>query len=472
MTYIDVTPAAGKALLLLGAFDIGSVGYAAEEFFISGTASSYVPKGELGPDGRWDVTPSGTADYTTRIVAITPTDPANFNGTALVEWLNVSGGIDAPAVWMMAHREIVRAGYAYVAVSVQKVGIDGGASLLEMDMSLKAQDPARYGSLHHPGDAFAYDIFSQAGELVRDRGDGVLGGLHPQRVIGIGESQSALFLTTYVNAVDPLARVYDGFLVHSRFGPAGPLDGASLFEGLDSSGGSQEAVEFRPDLRVPLLAVITETDLFGGPAEGYYFARQPDHQRLRVWEIAGAAHADNYTIQVAPIDSGSAPLKDIVAAYAPTNELMGQQLAHFINFAPQHHYVVQAALAALNAWVQTGKEAPGAPPLAVAAEGAAPQPVLDANGLARGGIRTPWVDVPIARTSGVSADEDIMSAIFGSGELFDADTLRRLYPGGAPEYLERFTAALDTAITSGFILAADRAEILELAAATYPGDRP
>ncbi|OBH09724.1 alpha/beta hydrolase domain-containing protein [Mycobacterium sp. E1747] len=469
MTYIDVTPASGKALLLLGAFDIGSVGYAAEEFFISGTASSYAPKGELGPDGRWDVKPSGTADYTTRIVAITPTEPARFNGTALVEWLNVSGGIDAPAVWMMAHREIVRAGYAYVAVSAQKVGIDGGASLLGMDMSLKTQDPARYGGLHHPGDAFAFDIFSQAGELVRDRGDGILGGLHPQRVIGIGESQSAMFLTTYVNAVDPLARVYDGFLVHSRFGPAGPLDGASLIEGLESSPGSQQAVKFRPDLRVPLLTVITETDLFGHVPLGYYSARQPDNDSLWVWEIPGAAHADNYTIQVAPIDSGSAPLADVVAAYAPTNMLMGQQLDHYINFGPQHHYVLQAALAALDGWVRTGNAPPSAAPIAMR-EAESPQLVLDANGLARGGIRSPWVDVPIARTSGLTTDENLMATIFGSGEPFDSDTVRRLYPGGKTEYLQRFTGALDAAIDSGFILPADRTEILALADATYPPD--
>ena len=124
-----------------------------------------------------------------------------------------------------------------------------------------------------------------------------------------------------------------------------------------------QAVRFRDDLRVPLIAVITETDLFGGVRNGYYFARQPDNQRLRVWEIPGTAHADNYTIQVAPIDTGSAPLHDIVAAYAPTNMLMGQQLGHYINFAPQHHYVVQAALAALTAWVKTGEPAPSAPPI-------------------------------------------------------------------------------------------------------------
>jgi hypothetical protein len=461
----------GKPHLLLGAFDIGSVGYVAEEFFVSGTASSFTSATQLSPDGRWNVTPSGTAEYTTRIVVLTPADRSQFNGTVLVEWLNVSGGIDAPAVWMMAHREIVRAGYAYVAVSAQRVGVQGGASMLGADMSLKNQNPARYAPLSHPGDAFAYDIFSQVGRLINNaERNTILSELSVRHVVAVGESQSAMFLTTYVNAVDPLARVYDGFLVHSRFGPAAPLDGVSIFE--DPQTNMPQAIPFRADLRVPLVSVITETDLVGGVRHGYYFARQPDHERLRVWEIPGTAHADNYTIQVAPIDTGSAPLEDIVAAYAPTNNLMGQHLGHFINFAPQHHYVLQAAVAALDNWVRTGEPVPTGPPIEVR-ETDAPQLILDSNGIAHGGVRTPWVDVPTARTSGAGAgagaDESVMSMLFGSGEPFDAATLTRLYPGGRTEYLERFTAALDTAVQSGFILRADRAEILQLAAATYPG---
>lgn len=463
----EVTPVPGTPALLLSAFDLADVGYVAEEFFVSAAARCYAPVSELGPDGRWAVTPSGTADYTTRIVALTPSDPARFNGTVLVEWLNVSGGIDAAAVWMMAHREILRSGYAYVAVSAQRVGVEGGESLLGADMSLKSQDPQRYADLHHPGDAFSYDIFSQIGELIKSgEHTAILRDLPARHVVALGESQSAMFLTTYINAIDPLSPRYDGFLVHSRFGPAAPLDGSSIFE--DSQ--AAQAVTFRPELRVPLLTVITETDVFGGPRAGYYFARQPDNERLRVWEIAGAAHADNYTIQVAFIDSGSAPLEAIVAGYAPTNTLMGQQLAHNINFGPQHHYVVQAALAALNHWVATGEPARGAVPLEVR-EGDVPQPVPDGNGIAQGGIRTPWVDVPIAKTSGLGGEESIMSAIFGSGEVFDANTIRRLYPGGSTQYLESFTAALDAAIDAGFILPADRAEILQLAATTYPGER-
>jgi hypothetical protein len=454
-------PVSGKPALLLGAFDIGDVGYVAEEFFVSGSASSYQAVGDLGPDGRWSTSPAATAAYTTRIVALTPTDATRFNGTVLVEWLNVSGGIDAPAVWMMAHREMLRGGYAYIAVSAQRVGIDGGETITGIDMSLKTQNPQRYSSLEHPGDAYAYDIFAQAGQLARQ--PDVLRGLRAERVIAVGESQSAMFLTTYINAVEPHRGVYDGFLVHSRFGPAAPLNGDSVLGALEST--TSPGIAFRPDLAVPLVTIITETDLFGARLQGYYSARQPDNQRLRVWEIAGTAHADNYTIQVAPIDTGFAPLPDIVAAYAPTNMLMGQELDHCINFAPQHHYVLQAALARLNDWVRTGLPAPHGAQIEL--DGG--HPVLDEHHLVRGGVRTPWVDVPIAETSGDGGEQTVMSAIFGSGRPFDSATVQRMYPGGPAEYVARFTESLDSAIELGFLLAADRDEILALAEATFPG---
>jgi hypothetical protein len=443
-----ITPVPGKPNLLLSTYDLATLGYRAEEFFVSGTASSCATEDR--------------ADYTTRVVVLTPTDDAAFNGTVIVEWLNVSGGIDAPAVWFMAHREIARDGYAYVAVSAQRVGVEGGASLVGADMSLKAQDPERYSRLGHPGDAFAYDIFSQAGALVTN---GLLGRLEPKAVLAVGESQSAAYLTTYVNDVDPLAGVYDGFLVHSRFGPAAPLDGSNVFDA--SNPDAEQAVPSRPDLRVPTMTVITETDLIGGGRTGYHAARRPDDELFRAWEIPGTAHADNYTIRAGFIDNGSAPIDDILAAYAPTNELMGTRLSYCINFAPQHHYVLQAAIAHLNAWVRTGEPAPTAPPIALT-DADPPRLDVDANGLAKGGVRTPWVEVPIANTSGIAGNEESpMSFLFGSGEMFDAATLARLYPGGRAEYLARFTEALDRAIDSGFIVPADRSEILELAAATF-----
>ena len=167
------------------------------------------------------------------------------------------------------------------------------------------------------------------------------------------------------------------------------------------------------------------------------------------------------------IDSGSAPLADLVAGYRPTNTLMGRELPHCINFAPQHHYVLQSALAHLIRWTRGGEAAPSAPPIELT-DAEPPLLVEDEHGIAKGGIRTPWVDVPVFRTSGIGDADDVMTLLFGSGEVFDADTLARLYPGGAADYLGRFTLALDATIDAGFLLAADRQEILDLAVATWP----
>lgn len=64
-----------------------------------------------------------------------------------------------------------------------------------------------------------------------------------------------------------------------------------------------------------------------------------------------------------------------------------------------------------------------------------------------------------------------MSFLFGSGELFDTARLCELYPEGIEAYLDQFTDALDQTIEAGFLLPADRPEILNLAAAMFPAVR-
>ena len=94
--------------------------------------------------------------------------------------------------------------------------------------------------------------------------------------------------------------------------------------------------------------------------------------------------------------------------------------------------------------------------------------VPDAEGNARGGIRSPWVDVPTAKHSGLGNSGGPLGFLAGSTEPFDAATLQRLYPGGRADYLRRFETALTRALKAGFILPADRADILALAEAMYP----
>ncbi|HET6793334.1 MAG TPA: alpha/beta hydrolase domain-containing protein, partial [Acidimicrobiales bacterium] len=76
--------------------DLGRRGYVAEEFLLSGTATSYRlrPGVEAGPDGRWDSQEDEQAAFRTRILVVRPADPARFNGTAVVQWLNVTAGYE------------------------------------------------------------------------------------------------------------------------------------------------------------------------------------------------------------------------------------------------------------------------------------------------------------------------------------------------------------------------------------------
>jgi hypothetical protein len=476
---ISVTgPIAGTPLLILtpgvnfDRFDLAASGYVAEEWFIAGKSTSYKPVGQTRQDGKWQVEPAATAPYTTRIVVVRPMDASKFNGTVVVEWLNVSLGAELAADWDAEHRELIRGGFAYVGVSAQQVGIDGGSNIGPSGMlPLRKADPARYGPLNHPGDAFAYDIFSQAGRVVRGAdGAKVLGPLVAKRLLVTGESQSAIFLTTYVNAFDPVAKVYDGYLIHSRFGAAASIDGASVFG--PAPAGMPATVNLRANLRVPVMTIITETDLFGvGPLAGFHAAQQPDTDRLRIWEIAGTAHSDTYQLNVAHIDSGSTPVAQLAAAYAANNPVLGPQPKP-INSAPQHHYVVMAALSSLDRWVRDGSAPPNAPRIKMLAAdkpGSMPTLVLDARGNVEGGIRTPWVDVPTARLSGLGNPGTAGS--FGLTEVFDQSTLDNLYRAGRAEYLKKFDESLESTIKSGFLLRADAAEILALAAAMYPGSR-
>jgi len=466
------SPGSGRIAIAADVFDAPPPGYLIEEHFVSGTASAYRVAAGEGSQAR--VVADGQAPYRTRVVVARPIDPARFNGTVLVEWINVTSSADAAPDWNYLHRELTRSGYAYMAVSAQRAGLEGGGISNSGLKPVKAADPQRYGSLSHPGDAYAYDIYSQAARLLRTQTADLLGLLKPARILAIGESQSAAYMVTYVNAVDPLAKVFDGFLVHSRFRGASGLNG-DFRASLDPRDAAVPipAVKLREDVRVPTLMFIAETDLLfvsearrNLPNAGYLAARQPDADRIRTWEVAGTAHADTYTL-MGGLDDGRASPEVLAKAFTSIHDLFGAPLAKSINAAPQHHYVLQAALNALSAWVATGRAPPGQPRLNVE-DGAEPSLALDTSGNATGGVRSPWMDAPIARHSGFGQEATGTLRLFGSTVPFDAAELARLYPNGRSEYLAKFDAALDRAIAAGVILSADREEIRAVATVMYP----
>jgi hypothetical protein len=418
-------------------------GYVEHEYAASGTATSYTATSPLTEDGRWSFAADSTAPYRTRVLVRRPSGRARFSGTVVVEWLNVSGGVDADPEWSTTHEEILRRGDAWVGISTQRIGVEGGPVLVRVDVpgsevagqGLKAIDPARYGSLEQPGDGFAFDIYTQVARAVRS-GAG-MGGLRPKRVIAAGESQSAFALVTYYNGVQPLTKAFDGFFVHSRGGRGLPLVGPGESAGIAGAIGGTPTI-FRTDQGAPVVDVQTESDVTS--VLNSYAARQPDSDRFRLWEVAGTAHADAHllgsTVQYiqcgVPINNGAL------------------------------HVVAKAALRALTTWVETGRAPPKAPRIDVAA-GPPPQIQRNADGIAQGGIRTPPVDVPVAALSGAPGpNPSTICLLLGSTNPIPAERLAQLYPSRAA-YKQRYERAADAAIKAGFVLRADRAALLAFA---------
>ena len=435
----------GTAFVQATSFDLADVGYVQEEYFIAGTARAWTSAGPLGDDGRWAVTAGETAPFRTRLVVHRPIDRKAFTGTVVVEWLNVSGGLDAAPDWTMAHTAFVRQGWAWVGVSAQVVGVEGGSALVGVvSLPLKAVNPERYGRLQHPGDSFSYDIFSQAGQAIRAAtGPRPLGDLTVRRLLAAGESQSAFRLVTYVNAIHPVARVYDGYFIHSR----GGLALAGLSEPPQPAIPVPGAAPIRDDIDVPVLIFQTETDLTFLASVA---ARQPDAGNVRLWEVAGTAHADAYTLVVGPGDRGDSPaVAGLVVTAAPIPGLI--ECARPINAGPQH-LVGKAAFVALERWVRRRKPPRAAPRLEVT-PGPPPAIVVDEHGNARGGIRTPAVDVPIATFTG-EQDGSILCRLFGSTTPFDEAKLRSLYPTRGA-FVRKYRRALARAVRAGWILRPD-----------------
>jgi hypothetical protein len=447
----------GSTILSASSLDLEPLGYEQEELFLSGTASSYEADGELGEDGEWTASPDAEADFTTRVVVRRPSDPADFNGNVIVEWLNVSGGLDADPDWVYSHVELIREGWAWIGVSAQQRGITGGDGGPGAILALQPADPARYGELSHPGDEFSYDMFSQVGAAVRTQPAALLGDLEPEHVLAIGESQSAFRLTTYVNAIAPLTNVYDGYLVHSR------NDGAA---DLNATTEAPSPTYFRTDLDVPILVFSSENDLV---VLGYANARQDDTDLIRGWEVPGTAHADSYNLGIGDTDDGSGIGDDALFAsmLEPPDSVYGGVISCDlpINTGP-HTYVLRAAVHALGEWVRTGEAPPSMPRVEMADD--VSDVVLDADGNADGGIRTPHVDAPVAVLSGQGQADEGFCRLFGTTEPFDAATLAEAYPDH-----EAFTAAwgesLDAAVEAGAILEPDAEQLRRVAAESTIG---
>jgi hypothetical protein len=408
-------------------FDLERFGYVEEEYFLSGTASD---RG-LAQGGD-----EHTAPYKVRILVRRPADPARFNGTAVLEWFNVSLQQEVEHEWPIDFPMLMRDGYVSASVSAQYLGVQSASPL-----ALKNWDPQRYGSLQHPGDDYSYDIFAQAAQALRSG----LGGRHlpVDLVLGTGTSQSCLRLVTYISRLAAGDGLFDGF--HPTTCPA---------------------TADVPDSLVPMVWGTSEWEAA--------IPSRPDGPLLRVWEIAGTSHANWWEVRF----QGTQGYRDAFAydgtAYFPYSwdeddaGQYGERRPFSNNVAPAR-YAFRAAIADLNRWARDWRDHRAG---RLSADQVRPAPAAnrlerdgfalrrDEHGNALGGVRLPFIDVPVATYRGEFSD-----GASGHTHALDRDTLAALYPSHE-DYVARMRAATDAAMAGGFMLLADRDEWMARVAAS------
>jgi hypothetical protein len=141
------------------------------------------------------------------------------------------------------------------------------------------------------------------------------------------------------------------------------------------------------------------------------------------------------------------------------------------------HWVYNAALNWIHRWVKDGTPPPIAPRLET--QSLPGFPVVfetDEHGNTLGGIRTPFVDVPIAALTGADnkAAEgaplfSLFCGIFGKTGPFSSEKLAELYPSH-DDFVGKYRSATFETVQSGYLLLEDANHLIDAAEVSNIGN--
>jgi hypothetical protein len=208
----------------------------------------------------------------------------------------------------------------------------------------------------------------------------------------------------------------------------------------------------RTDNPSPVLVLQSETDVNEG-------ARQDDSPTFRLWEMAGTAHVDAYTVGIGLGDTGDG--QGDAAMFEAMRNPPELGCGAPANTGPSS-VLVRSAFRKLHKWVKRGIEPPAAPRLDVTSF--SPRTYArDANGNVTGGIRTPHVDAPVAViTNDGQSGAGLICRLVGATFPFDAAKLSSLYRSH-DNFVTKWRKATRQSVHAGFLLAVDGRTLNQIA---------
>lgn len=442
--------------------NLAASGYVEEEYFVSGKANVY----DWQPTGATVLTPD--APYTTRVLVRRPKTAGKFSGRVVVEMMNPTNLIDLNIGWAIHRDQLMRSGDAWVGLTAKPVSV----------LTLKKFDPVRYGPLNwaNPRPAsdplncaatgqnskatengLVWDMNTQVGAWIRSDSASnpfTYGGRKTKAkyLYGWGYSQTGSFLYTYVNAVHPLVvkqdgkSMFDGYLIATSGGPGAINQCAPALPAGDS--------RRKPShVGVPVMHVMTQSDY-----AGFAPNRLPDNntraEGYRDYDLSGAGHATPDELYYGPspadIVQGGQPPPPVDCNEGPRSR--------FPSRAP-----FNAILANLEAWAEKGT----VPPPGAVIQMNGNTGALDQYGNVKGGVRTPYLDVPTSTWAGNSTGPSFCR-IAGHETPFTPERLKALYPTHEA-YVKAVRASVRGLVAQRYLTKADGDEIIaEARAARVP----
>jgi len=419
--------------------DLQKAGYVEEEFIVSGTANVY----DWNADGSLTVkTPN--APWSTRILVRRPADRARFSGHAIVELLNPARRFDWAMMSGYSRDTFIEHGDAWVGVTMPG-SVD----------ALHKFNPARYPSVAfaNPDPSETCAVGRGGGAATSDQEEGLRWDMISQVGAalknGAGLNARYLYMTsqgadvlTYAAAIQTHANlengkpVYDGFLVKTpggvgrirRCAPAVPR------------GDSRQTIR---NIGVPVIEVVAQGEI------GTDYQREDSNQpndRFRIYEVAGAAHIDKWAYRELPI------MQDQLAAMGtpgqgtpawPFNVKCDPEIPLQEN--PLLKYIFDGAFVNLEQWASKGTAPPKADRITVK------------DGVATGGVRNPYVDVPAASYTFTSPGPGTCREL-GSTAPFDSAKIDSLY-GSHKKYEEKVAESVDGMVKERWITRSDGQKI-------------
>ena len=374
--------------------------YVVDEYFVSGNA---------GPTD---------ATYKVRMLVWRPAKPEKFSGTVVYEPTHQGGNA---LICQYARYGIYQRGHICITVSSQAVVLTSTTvnEINPRGIGLYIYNPERYGTLPNaPGNPLLHVNNNQANEVLAEiawliKSNNAASPLNPnyhvKSLVMGGTSASSGFVRTYMGGAHNSAfrasnggPIVDGFLVTATLGSA-PVEMTDV-----------------PTIQLPTQFEVAGTNAY----------RRPDSDKapnlFRIYEVPGMSHNDSRDQPAAVFPGCAEPLSRF-----PYGAMTFMALQHLIDWSVEGKTPPRADYIEVNA----------GPPRSI---------VFDQFGNARGGVRTPHLDVPIYRY--VAPNTNVPGTLCnqsGRQERLTDEVLRELYPNKG-RYVSKFNIRLMELVREGW----------------------